>query len=181
MGWMEWVMSSIRWVLWVCKQEGGGEQRGDGGLGDGASFSGEEDDGIGSAELMDGLAAGSAGLTGGLVEVGYGDRADADLWAVETDGGGDGGLFGADSEAVGGVFDVAAGDDSTVREQDSGSDAEVAVGRVGVARDGDGALLQVCGLRGRERVGIAGRIVIRLVVRVLVRRHDVREATGCDG
>src|SRR3979490_2115718 len=44
MGWMEWIMSSIRWVLWVCKQEGGGEQRGDGGLGDGASFGGKEDD-----------------------------------------------------------------------------------------------------------------------------------------
>jgi hypothetical protein len=99
------------------------------------------------------------------------------LWAAEADGGGDGSLLGADGESVGGVFDVAAGDDSTVREQDSGTDAEVAVRRVRVVGDGDGALLQVCGLRGRERVGVAERIVIR----VLVGRHDVSEATGCDG
>ena len=63
---------------------------------------------------MDGLAAGSAGLAGGVVEVGDGDGADADLGAVEADGGGDGGLFGADGEAVGGIFDVAAGDDVAV-------------------------------------------------------------------
>jgi hypothetical protein len=67
---------------------------------------------------------------------------------VEADGGGDGRLFGADGEAVGGVFDVAAGDDSTVPKQDSGADAEVAVGSVGVVGDGDGAVLKVRGLRG---------------------------------
>ena len=72
---------------------------------------------------------------------------------MEADGGGDGGLFGADGEAVGGVFDVAAGDDSAVGKQDSGADAEVAVGRVGVVGDGDGALLQVCGLGGRAALG----------------------------
>jgi hypothetical protein len=47
--------------------------------------------------------------------------------------------------------------------------------------NGDGALLQVSGLRGRERVGIAGRILIRVAVRVVIRRHDVSEATGCEG
>ena len=55
-------------------------------------------------------------------------------------------------------------------EEDGGADAEVAVGGVGVVGDGDGALLQVCGLGGVERGG-----------RVVVRRHDVSEAIGCGG
>jgi len=54
-----------------------------------------------------------------------------------------------------------------------------------IVLDGDGALLQICGLRGRERRGMAGRIVIRVgvwfVVLVGLQRHDVSEATGCDG
>jgi len=116
-------------------------------LGDGAVFRGEEDDGVRCAELVDGLAAGSAGLTGGVVEVRDCDGADADCGAVEADGGGDGGLFGAGGEAVGGVFYVAAGDDGAVVEEDGGSDAEVAVGGVGVVRDGGGLLLEVSDLR----------------------------------
>ena len=174
-------MSSLEGRLRICQQKSGGEQGGDGGLGDGAFFAGEKDEGVGRAELVDGLAAGAAGLAGGVVEVGDGDGADAHLGAAEADGGGDGGLLGADGEPVGGVFDVAAGDDSPVRKQDSSTDAEVAVGRVGVVGDGDGALLQVCGLRGRDRAGVARRIVVRVVVWLLVRRHDVSEATGCDG
>src|ERR1700731_3352796 len=49
MAWMEWVMPSIRWVLGVGQNESGGEERGDGGLSDGASFGGEENDGVRSA------------------------------------------------------------------------------------------------------------------------------------
>ena len=90
---------------------------------------------------MDGLAAGSARLAGGRVEVGDGDSADADAGAAEGDGGGDGGLLGAGGEAVRGVFDVAAGYDGTVCEQDGGADAEVAVGSVGVVGNGGGLLL----------------------------------------
>ena len=48
------------------------------------------------------------------LEVGDGDEelVDADVRAVLADGGGgDGSLLGAGGEAVGGVFDVAAGDD----------------------------------------------------------------------
>ncbi len=108
---------------------------------------------------MDGLAAGSTGLAGSVVEVGDCDGADANFRTVEGDGGGDGGLFGADGEAVRGVFDVATGDDRTVGEQDRGTDAEVAVGRVGVMGNGDGALLQVCGLGRVERGGVTGRIL----------------------
>ena len=67
---------------------------------------------------------------------------------MEGDGGGDGGLLGAGGEAVGGVFDVAAGDDGAVCEEEGGADAEVAVGGVGVVGDGDGALLEVCDLCG---------------------------------
>ncbi len=56
---------------------------------------------------------------GGLavfVEIGDGDGADLDLWAVKADGGGDRSLFCADGQPVGGVLDVAAGDDRTVAE-----------------------------------------------------------------
>ena len=60
-----------------------------------------------------------------------------------ADGGGDGGLLGAGGEAVGGVFDVAAGKDGSVVEEEGSAYSEVAVGGVGVIGDGDGALLQV--------------------------------------
>ena len=133
---------------------------------DGAVFGGEEDDCVGGAELVDGLAAGSAGLAGGVVEVGDGDGADADGGAVETDGGGDGGLLGAGGEAVGGVFYVAAGDDGAVVEEDGGSDAEVAVRGIGVVCNGGGLLLEVSDLRWRE---IAGMVF---------GRHEF-EAIGC--
>jgi hypothetical protein len=137
---MVWVMCL---GLGISEEEGRGKEVGDGGLGDGSCFGGEEDDRVGGAELVDGLAAGSAGLAGGGVEVGDGDRPDADAWAVQADGGGDGGLLGADGEAIGGVFDVAAGDDIAVGEQKRSSYAEVAVGSVGVVGDFGGALLEV--------------------------------------
>jgi hypothetical protein len=170
MGWMGWVM-----FLRIREQEGCGEESCDGRFGGRATLGGEEDDGVGRAELVDGLAAGSAGLAGGVVEVGDGDGADADFGAVKADGCGDGGLFGADGEAVGGVFYVAAGDDGTVDEQDGSADSEVAVGSVGIVGDGDGALLQVCCLSCVQRVGSGGRIG-----RIVVRRH-VCEAIGCGG
>ncbi len=125
---------------------------------------------------MDSLTAGSAGLAGGVVEVGYGDGADADAGAVEGDGGGDGGLLGAGGEAVGGVFDVAAGYDGTVREEEGGADAEVAVGGVGVVGHGDGVLLQTGDLRGGEVAGVVFREFIGEFG-----RHDVSEAIGCGG
>jgi hypothetical protein len=156
--------------LGVVEQEGRGEQVGDAGLRNGPCFAGEEDDGVGSAEFVDGLAAGAAGLAGGVVEVRNSDGADTYFGAVQADSGGDGGLFGADGEAVGGVFDVAAGDDSTVGEQDGCANPEVAVGSVGVMGDSDGALLQVRGLGRAERGGLAGW---------MARRHDVSEAIGC--
>jgi hypothetical protein len=157
-----------RHLLWMTgEEEGCGEEVGHRGAGDGAVFGGEVDYGFGGAELVDGLAACSAGLAGGGVEVGDGDGADADGGAVETDGGGDGGLLGAGGETVGGVFYVAAGDDGAVRKQDSGAYAEVAVGGVGMVGDGGGALLQIGDLL-RSEGGIGGR------------RHDVSEAIGCE-
>jgi hypothetical protein len=156
------------------KNEGGGEKVGDGGLGDGAGFAGEEDEGVGGAELVDGLAAGSAGLAGGVVEVGDGDGADADGGAVEADGGGDGGLLGADGEAVRGVFYVAAGDDGVgfVVEQERGADPEVAVGGVGVVGYFGGALLEIGDL-GLSEWGLG-----ELAAGWVGGRH-VSEATGC--
>ena len=137
-------------------EEGRGEELGDGGLGDGAFFSREKDDGVRSAELVNRLAAGSAGLAGGAVKVGYGDGADADFGAMESHGGGDGVLLGADGETVGGVLYVAAGDDVAVGEEDGSADAEVAVGGVGVARGGDSSLLEVDGQGRVEWIGMAG-------------------------
>ena len=116
---------------------------------------------------MDGLAAGPAGLAGGVVEVGDGDGADANGGAVKTDSGGDGGLFRADGKTVGGVFDVAAGDNCAVSEEYGGADAEVAVGCVRVVGDCGSALLEVLDLSRGEACGWIGF------------RHDESEAIGC--
>ena len=115
---------------------------------------------------MDGLAAGSAGLAGGVVEVGDGDGSNADGGTVLADGGGDGGLLGAGGEAVGGVFYVAAGDDSAVVEEDGCAHAEVAVGGVGIVSYGGGVLLEISDLRWRE------------VAWMIFGRHGF-EAIGC--
>lgn len=72
-----------------------GEEVGHRGFGDGAIEAGEDDAGGGGCELKDGLAAGSAGRAGGIVEVDDEDGVDSDGWAVASDGGGDGRLFGA--------------------------------------------------------------------------------------
>ena len=118
---------------------------------------------VGGAELVDGLAAGSAGLAGGVVEVGDDDGTDADGRAVLADGGGDGGLLGAGGETVGGVFYVAAGEDGSAFEEQGRAYSEVAVRGVGVVRDGDGALMEIGDLNWWER------------------RHGESEATGCAG
>ncbi len=132
---------------------------------EGAVLIGEEDDGVWGAEFEDGLAAGSAGLAGGMVEVGDGDGADAEVRAVESDGGGDGSLLGAGGEAVGGVFYVAAGDDGAVFEENSGAYAEVTIGGVGVLSGGGSFLLELLDQRGGEVGG-------------WIRRH-VCEANRC--
>ncbi len=78
-----------------------------------------------------------------VVEVGDDDGSDVDGGAVLADGGGDSGLLGAGGEPVGGVFDVAAGEDGSVVEEKSRAYAEVAVGGVGMVCDCDGALVEV--------------------------------------
>ena len=83
-----------------------------------------------------------------------------------ADGGGDGGLLGAGGEAVGGVFYVAAGDDSAVVEEDGCAHAEVAVGGVGIVSYGGGVLLEISDLRWRE------------VAWMIFGRHGF-EAIGC--
>jgi hypothetical protein len=131
--------------------EGCGQDFADGGLGEGVGGGGVDDEGVGTAELLDGLAAGSAGLAGDAVEGGNGDGADADGGAVEADGGGDGGLLGADGESVGCVFDVTAGDDvGGLFEQERCTDTKVAVGSVGVVGDFKSATLKLEDLSGRE-------------------------------
>jgi hypothetical protein len=124
----------------AIQPEGNRKEIGDRGLIEGSVLFWKEDDGAGSTEFEDGLAASTAGLAGSVVEVGDGDGADADAGAVEAYGCSDGGLLGAGGEAVGGVFNVAAGDDGAVFEQDGCAYAEVTVRSIGVL-GGSGSLL----------------------------------------
>ena len=69
---------------------------------------------------------------------------------MTRDGGGDSGLLGAGGEPVRGVFDVAAGDDVVVVEEEGDADAEVAVWGIGVMGDGEGTLAEVFDLSRRD-------------------------------
>ena len=122
-------------------------------MGERAVFGGIEDFGGWSAELVDSLAAGSAGLAGGFVEIDDYDSADADGGAMKADGSRDGVLLGAGSESVRGVFHIAPGDDVSVFEKDRGSYTEVAVGGVGVLSGGGGSLAKVFELPRCELAG----------------------------
>jgi len=145
--------------------EGGREEVGEG-AGDGCvGGAGVEDGGGGWGEFGDGLAAGSAGLADGLVEIVDGDGADADGGAELGDGGGDRGLFGAGGEAVGGVFDVASGDDFAALEQNGGSDEEAAVGGVGAVGGGLGEALQLGEAGGSEGLVERGHVDVRVLRR----------------
>ena len=154
------------------QDEACGEEFGDGGLSGGTVASGEDDEGVGAAELEDGLATGSAGLTGGAVEIGDGDGADTDARAVECDRCCYRVLLGAASEAIGGVLDVTAGDDGCMcsgwgAEEECRSDPEVAVGCVGVVGCSAGVSLQQIDVGCGERCGWESE------------GHDESEAIGC--
>jgi len=82
---------------------------------------------------------------------------------VEGDGGDDGGLLGAGGEAVGGVFDVAAGDDGSLIEEKGCADAEVAVGGVSVFGGGYGAVLEFFDLEWGEFGGVRCRHVCEAI------------------
>jgi hypothetical protein len=66
------------------------------------------------------------------VAAGGGDGDGRDLLVARRDGGADGDAFGAHREAVGGVFDIAAGEDFAGGGEDGGADLEAGVGRIGV-------------------------------------------------
>lgn len=125
------------------KDKGCGQQVSHGGLAEGAILLEKKDNGIRSAEFKNHLTAGPAGLAGGVVEVGDSDSADANCRPMEGNGSGDGGLLGAGGEAVGAIFDVAAGDRGSVFEKDGSPYAEVAVGRISVLGSRDGLLLKL--------------------------------------
>lgn len=148
-------------------EEGCRQEVGDGGFGDGAVGGGEEDAGGWRAELVDGLAACSARLAGFAVEVDDDDCTEPEGGAVEGYGGGDGILLGTGGEAIGGVFDVAAGNDGAVVKEDGRADVEVAIRGVGVAGGGEGTLLEVGDLAGGKGTGVG------------CKRHDESEAIGC--
>jgi hypothetical protein len=132
-------------AMLAFEEEGCGKEVGNGRVGEFSVKGGIDDEGAGGAELVDGLAAGPAGLAGSGVEIRDGDGANANGGAMKTDCGGDGGLFGADGETIGCVFDVAAGDDGLewVVEHECGAYAKAAVGRVSTTGGGEGTLVEV--------------------------------------
>lgn len=164
------------WVSWRCVEalrlldevtaEGVGDELAEGGLGGLAALTGVEDESVVGTELSECLAAGTAGHGGGVVEVGDGDGAKADGRAVLGDGAGDGRLLGAAGEAVGGVLNVAAGDDGTAGEQQRGADAEVTVGRVRVLGHRGGELAEAIEFGEGEWGGLVSR------------RHELTSVAG---
>ncbi len=129
------------------------------GVSEDALLAGVEDPGVWQRELEDGLTAGSAGHGSCLVEVGDCDCVDTNRWAVEADGGGDGGLLRASSEAEAGVFDVRSGDDVRGEifadgDQQRSADAELAVGRVRVLGGSRRACAEGFDLGGGKAAGV---------------------------
>jgi hypothetical protein len=131
-----------------------GKQIAEGGLFECAVFAGVKDEDGVVAELGEGLAAGAAGHGSGVVEISYGNGTEANGGAVLGDGAGDGALFGAGGEAVGSVFDVAAGDDATVFEQQRCAYAEAGVRRVRVGGGLVGEVAEVVAFGGGEWSGL---------------------------
>ena len=98
---------------------------------------GDGDGHVGLAELGQRLAAGAAGQGGGAGGAAdNGERAEAA--AAFGDGLEERGALGAVGEAVGGVLDVAAGEDGAVRGEERGADAVLGVGGVGAGGGGAG-------------------------------------------
>ena len=125
-----------------------------GGVGDSSTGGGEEDPGVCVAELVNGLAASSAGLAGGVVEIGDGDGVNLDVGAIPANRSDDGGLLGAGGQPIGCVFDVATGDDLAVGKQQSRAHTKAAVGRVGVPGDLGCALAKVYDLLCGQTAGM---------------------------
>lgn len=80
------------------------------------------------AELAENLPAGAAG---GMAPAG-GDGDGDDLFVTRGNGAADGDALGADRQAVGGVFNVAAGEDFAAGGENGGADLEFGIGGVGV-------------------------------------------------
>ena len=80
------------------------------------------------AEFAENLSAGAAW---GVAAAG-GDGDGDDLLVPRGDGATDGDALGADRQAVGGVLDVAAGEDFAIGGEHGGADLEFGVGSVGV-------------------------------------------------
>ena len=100
-------------------------------------------------EFGEDLAAGTAGRSGS----GGGDCEKLEVLVAGGDGGKEGGAFGADGEAVGGVFDVAAGEYLAVGGEEGGADEEIGVFGVGALAGVEGGLDQ-----GGANVGGHGRV-----------------------
>ena len=128
------IWEKAAYLLWLQEFEakGFGEESTQGGFFGCIVLAGVEDEGRVVTEFGEGLAAGSAGHGHGSVEVGDGNGAEADGGAVLGDGSRNGSLLGTRGEAIGTVFDVAAGDDGSAFEENGGTDAEVRVGGVGM-------------------------------------------------
>ena len=65
------------------------------------------------------------------------------------DGGKDGVALGADGQAIGGVFDVAAGENAAILQQDGGADMEMGIRRIGVFHSGAGQAEELLAMESR--------------------------------
>ncbi len=131
-----------------------GEEFAEGSFFGAAVCAGVEDEGGIVAKFGEGLAAGSAGHRSRAVEVRDGDGAEADARAMFCNGARDGSLFGATGEAVGAVFDVAAGDDGAIFKQEGRADAKFRIRGIGVLRGGHSEAAEVGALLRGEGFGM---------------------------
>ena len=96
---------------------------------------GEKDLCLRCAELMNGLAAGTTRRTGSMIQIDDDKGPDADGGSIKRDRRGNGGLLGADGEAIGCIFDIASSDGLSIVQQQGRSHTELAVWSIGVLRD----------------------------------------------
>lgn len=109
----------------------------------------KEDGGVG-AEFINHLATGSAGSAGDTVRIRYRDSHDFQPRARPSHGGKDCGTFRTIGHAVGGILDIATGEQFPVAGEDGGSDPELGIRRVCILRSQLGGTNQLLLLLWRQ-------------------------------
>lgn len=77
------------------------------------------------AEFTNYLTAGAAGRAGNTVIVGHGYRANLNLWSQLCDRGENGCALGTVRHSIGGILDIASGENFSVRQKYRGANVEV--------------------------------------------------------